>query len=42
MFYSYVFNTFLPKMTNFLRFFYKKHRIHLLSACTTSFGAYGY
>ena len=42
MFYSYVFNTFLPKMTNFLRFFHKNHRIHLLSASATAFGAYGY
>ena len=42
MFYSYVFNTFLPKMTNFLRFFHKNHRIHLSSASTTAFGAYGY
>ena len=36
MFYSYVFNTFLPKMTNFLRFFHKNHRIHLSSASATA------
>lgn len=37
MFYSYVFNTFLPKMTNFLRFFYKIHRVFIFSSAHDSY-----